>query len=100
MENVISCRLENSEIKFLDEYAAEKNESRGRIVRALLEEGRKMEAVTAYKEGRASIGRASRIAGVPLGEFMDLLAEFGVRANVSVEDFRESIGSARKLLRT
>lgn len=99
MENVISCRLEDSEVKFLNAYSAEKNEPRGRVIRELLEEGRKMEAMNAYKNGKASVGLASRIAGVPLSEFIDLLAEFGVRANVTVDDFRESLDSSRKLLR-
>ncbi len=75
----------------------EKVESRGEVLRELLEEGRKMEAIRLYKEGKASIGKASRIAGISVSELMDLLAEFGVKSNLNLEDFRESLLHAKSV---
>ncbi len=96
MENVISCRLEDEEVKFIDSYSKLTSSTKGRIFRELLEKGRKMLALNLYKEGKVSIGRASNISGVTISEFMDLMKEFGVTSKMTVEDFEESLENLNK----
>ncbi|MBI3588384.1 UPF0175 family protein [Candidatus Micrarchaeota archaeon] len=91
MEQVISCRLEKKELEFIKTHAKEREESRGEILRQLLGEGRKMEALREYKGGKASLGKAASIAGTTISDFIDLLDEFGVHSNLTLEDFRESL---------
>lgn len=97
MEHVFSCRLDDKEITFIEQYAKERNESKAKMLRDLLEEGRKMEAVQLYRKGRASLGKAAEIAGVCVSEFMDLLSDFGVSSNLSLVDFKESLRHAKVL---
>ncbi len=97
MEEVISCRLDKREVAFLAEYSKTRNETRASVLRELVEAGRKMEALTLYKEGKASLGKASKIAGLSISEMIDLLADFGVGLNTTLDDFRESMLHAKKL---
>ena len=70
---------------------------KGMVLRELVEEGRRMLALSLYKQGKASFGKASKIAGVTVSEFLDLLKEFGVTANVTVQDFKENLLYAKKI---
>jgi len=36
-----------------------------------------------YRKGEASLGRAAELAGVPLGQMMTILTEFGVEGGLS-----------------
>lgn len=98
METVISCRLDKREVAFLEEYSEHKRESKASLLRELVEEGRRMEALKLYKQGKASLEKASHIAGLSVSEMIDLLTEFGVQLNLSIEDFRESLLHAKKLI--
>ena len=44
--------------------------------------GRVLFAVERYKKGEASLGRAAELAGVPLGQMMTILTEFGVESRL------------------
>ena len=54
-------------------------------------------AIEQYREGKASLGKAAEIAGTSISEMMDLLAASGVPADLSVEDYRQSLLSLRKI---
>lgn len=97
MENVVSFRLDDEYAVFLGRFAKERSATKAKMLRELLEEGRKMEAVQLYRKGRASLGKASEVAGVSVSEFMDLLSDFGVPSNLSLEDFKESTRHAKEL---
>ena len=98
METVFSCRLDKRVLEFLEKYSAELHTNKGKLLRELVNEGRKMIAIEMYKHGKASIGKAAAIAGMSLSEMIDLLANFKVKSNLDVEDFRESLMNADKLL--
>ena len=91
MENVVSCRLDKKEISFIKAYSEQMHESKGETLRQLLGEGRKMKAINSFKEENASLGAAAVIAGVTISEMMDLLGKYGVRSNLTAEDFQESL---------
>lgn len=97
MEKVISCRLETDEITFINNYSKLNSSSKGKVFRELVENGRKMLGLTLYKEGKTSIGKASKISGITVSEFMDLMKEFNVKNSMTIDDFEESLENLGKL---
>ena len=59
--------------------------------------GRVLLAVEKYKKGEASLGRAAEVAGMPVGQMMTVLKEFGVRSRVEQEDYRQSLDHLAKV---
>jgi predicted HTH domain antitoxin len=49
-----------------------------------------------YKKGEASLGRAADLAGVPVGQMMTILAEFGVDSRIEEEDYLQGVAALRK----
>ncbi len=62
-------------------------------------EGRLRCAVQVYKEKKISLGLAARIAGLPLGEFIDVLREQNLTLNLELEDVEEAVKHAEKILK-
>ncbi len=54
-------------------------------------------AIKMYKEKKISIGKAAEISGICMSDMIDLLAKLGVKSNLTLEDFRESLMHAKKL---
>lgn len=48
MEKITSFRLNKEELVFLEQYSKEKHESKGEVIRKLLENGRIMTAIKMY----------------------------------------------------
>ena len=48
-------------------------------------------AVERYKKGKASLGRAAELAGLPVGQMMTILAEFGVESRLEKEDYLQGL---------
>ncbi|HTF43809.1 MAG TPA: UPF0175 family protein [Terriglobales bacterium] len=53
-------------------------------------------AMERYKKGDASLGRAAELAGVPVGQMMTLLSEFGVQSRIEDEDYLQGVAAIRK----
>jgi len=53
--------------------------------------GRILLAVERYKKGEASLGKAAELAGLPLGQMMTILTEFGVESRVEKEDYLQGL---------
>lgn len=62
-------------------------------------QGRKMKALELYKEKKVSLGLAAKLAQVNLSEFIDLLRDFNMTLNIELDDVKESLGYARKLMK-
>ena len=60
-------------------------------------ESRVLLAVEKYKKGEASLGRAAEVAGLPVGQMMTALKEFGVRSRIEHEDYRQSLDYLAKV---
>ena len=56
-----------------------------------------MLAIERYKTGKASLGRAAGIPGVPVGEMIALLSEYRIKCNLRKEDFLEGMSNLRKI---
>lgn len=93
----LSIRMNDEDFKFLASLAREEKEDVSKAVRELMEFGRVMLAIEKYKKSEASLEKSAKIAGVPIAKMMDILAEYGVRANLDAEDYLASLKTARKI---
>lgn len=92
---VIAARLDEDNIEQFQKVI-QKNKSE--VVRELVDAGRKHYAVELYKEKKVSLGLGARLARMPLGEFLELLASHNVNINLSLEDAKAALKTAEKLL--
>lgn len=54
-------------------------------------------ALERYRDGKASLSKAAEVAGLPVSEMMDVLAEHGIASDLRVEDYRESLQTLREV---
>ena len=73
------------------------NRIRARNWKRLVTRGRILLAVEKYRNGEASLGKAAEVAGLPVGQMMDLLRQFGVRSTVDREDYRQGLANLAKV---
>ncbi|MFO8109758.1 MAG: UPF0175 family protein [Thermoplasmata archaeon] len=97
MSKVMSLRLSEHEKKILKEVAEEEGKDLSATARELIEYGRKFRVIQHYKDGKISLGKAADELEVPLTDFMDLLHEFGISANVSYEDYLKGLKEIEKV---
>ena len=68
------------------------------MVKEIINAGQKHKAVELYKIKKVSLGLGSKLAGVTLSEFIDLLKEHNAYLNLEKEDVEQAINTARKVL--
>lgn len=90
----LSVRMDIEDLKYFSKVLKEKQST---VIRELMKEGRKHKAVELYKEKKVSLGLGTRLAGVTLSEFVDLLKEHNVNLNLEKEDIKEALKTARKV---
>lgn len=93
----LSIRINEENYRFLSSLAKEERGDVSTAVRELVDLGRIMLAVEKYKKKEASLERAARLAGVSLSKMMDVLAEYGVEANLEYEDYLKGLKTIRKV---
>lgn len=97
MARTMSVRMDEDNYKFLKRLSKDEKADLSSSVRELVHKGRLMMAVERYRQRKASLGRAAELAGVPVGEMLELLAEYGVRSNLMVDDYRAGLEELRKV---
>jgi predicted HTH domain antitoxin len=97
MTKTMSIRMDPDNYEFLTSISKEGQSDLSKTVRDLVTRGRVLLAVEKYRDGEASLGKAAEIAGLPIGQMMDLLADFGVRSTVDPEDYRRSLSNLAKV---
>lgn len=102
MKNVLTTvRLPEKILKELDNKAKKEKTDRTTVVRELLEgaikESKVEEAVQLYKENKATLSGAARVAQLSVGEMMEELVRKGVKSNMTLEDYKESLATTFKL---
>jgi len=90
MAKTMSIRMDQDNYEFLTSMKKEEQRDLSKTVRELVTRGRILLAVEKYKNGEASLGKAAQVAGLPVGQMMTQLEEFGVRSRIDREDYRES----------
>ncbi len=97
MSKTMSIRMDRENFDFLNELTKEQRSDLSKAVRDMVTRGRILLAVERYKQGEASLGRAAELAGVPLGQMMTILTEYGVESRIEEEDYLQGLEGLRKL---
>jgi predicted HTH domain antitoxin len=97
MSKTMSVRMDHDNYEFLHQITREEGSDLSKAVRDLVTRGRILLAVEKYKKGEASLGRAAELAGVPVGQMMMILTEFGVESRVEKEDYLQGIKNLQKV---
>ena len=97
MPKTVSIRMDEEDYTFLHKLAKEEKEDLSKAVREVVYKGRGMLAIEKYKKGEASLGRAAELAGLPIGQMITLLAEYGVESNLEEEDYLKGLQNLRNV---
>lgn len=97
MTRTMSIRMDRENYEFLTGMTREERSDLSKAVRDLVTRGRVLLAVEKYKKGEASLGRAAEVAGMPVGQMMTVLEEFGVQSRIEQEDYRQSLAHLAKV---
>src|SRR3984957_5680109 len=97
MSKTMSIRMDRDNYEFLHEITKEERSDLSKAVRDLVTRGRILLAVERYKKGEASLGRASELARLPLGQMITILTEFGFESRLEKEDYLQGIRNLHKV---
>ena len=97
MSKTMSVRMDRDNYDFLHEITKEERSDLSKAVREMVTRGRILLAVERYKKGEASLGRAAELAGVPLGQMMTILTEFGVESRLEKEEYLQGLKNLQKV---
>jgi len=97
MTKTMSIRMDRDNYEFLAEMSKEERSDLSKAVRDLVTRGRILLAVERYKEGQASLGKAAELAGLPVGQMMTILTEFGVESRIEKEDYLQGLHNLAKV---
>ena len=92
----LSVRIDEDDYKFLTCFAKKENEDVSKAVREFVDLGRIMYAIDKFTKSEASIEKAAQLAGIPLVEMLNIMEEYGIPANLDVEDYLLSLKNIRK----
>ena len=98
MSKTMSVRMDRDNYDFLHEITKEEGSDLSKAVRDMVIRGRILLAVERYKKGEASLGRAAELAGVPFGQMMTILTEFGVESRLEKEDYLQGFKNLQKIV--
>ena len=97
MSKTMSIRMDRDNYKFLHEITKEGRSDLSKAVRDLVTRGRILLAVERYKKGEASLGRAAELAGLPLGQMITILTEFGVESRLEKDDYLQGLRNLHRV---
>lgn len=96
MSKTMSIRMDRGNYEFLREITKRERSDLSKAVRDMVTRGRILLAVERYKKGEASLGKAAELAGVPLGQMMTILTEFGAESRLEKEDYLQGLKNLQK----
>jgi predicted HTH domain antitoxin len=92
---VITLRIPQDVLEKIDEIARRENKERSEVVREILKIGLKdklvEDALKMYREGKVSMWKASKMAGVSLWEFIEILKDRGVEIQYRIRELEEDV---------
>jgi len=97
MTKTMSIRMDRDNYEFLAEISKEERSDLSKTVRDLVTRGRILLAVERYKKGEASLGKAAELAGLPVGQMMTVLTEFGVESRIEDAEYLQSLHHLAKV---
>ena len=94
----ITARLPKELIEEIERMAEKERADRSEVIRRLLDgalrQKKTEEALSLYREGRATLWKAAEIAGLSLREMMELVKKTKIPAAYSIEDLDRDVGYA------
>jgi len=97
----ISARLPDDEAEELERVAEMLGEDKSSVIRKALSEGlrdlRIRRATERYQTGEVSVKQAARIAGVSLGEWLEIARERNLTGQLTTEDLERDAETALDL---
>jgi hypothetical protein len=84
---VISLRLENSELKRIDDVSSEEHKGRSAVARELIQQGWQFRMLKQYRDGKLSLGGLAKSLDLTVGDTIDMLAELGIESPIEYEDY-------------
>lgn len=97
----ISARIPDDDEQALEEVAALVDEDKSSVIRKALREGltelRIRRAIEQYQSGEISTNQAARIAGVSIGEWLEIARERNLTTQLSPADLDSEVEAAREL---
>ena len=100
MTEIVSTRVPEDMAKDIEEIEKEEKADRATVVRKLLAkaiaEWKLEKALTVYREGKITLWKAAKIAGLSLWEMMEIVRQRKISFQYSYEDFREDFEKAMK----
>ena len=93
MAETVSVRIDKSELREIDEISRLEKKTKSALLREILELGlkdKKLElALEKFRNKEASIGKAARIAEMPLSQFMDVLVQKNIEFHYGIKELEE-----------
>lgn len=97
MAKTLSIGMGADNYEFLRRITKEEDSDFSNAVRDLVSRGRVLLAVERYKKGEVSLGKAAELSGLPVGQIMMVLEEFGVQSRIEKEDYLQSVRNVKVL---
>ena len=93
MAETVSVRIDETNLKEIDEISKIEKKTKSNVLREVLEKGikeKKLEmALEKFRNNEASIGKAARMAQMPLSQFMDVLVEKKIDFHYGIKELEE-----------
>lgn len=90
---MVTVRLSKRDLQKVEALRVLEDVDRSTLIKEFIEDGLRRRAVSLYKKGKLTAGRAAEILGVPLREFLEILEMEGVPVNWDFEGIREYLKS-------
>ena len=97
MTKTMSIRMDKENFEFVSRLSKQEKGDISKTVRDLVYKGRVMLAIEKYKNGEASLGKASELAGHSVGDMMATLEQYGIKSNLEVEDYLDGLENLKKV---
>ncbi len=97
---VLTTRIPDDLLKAIQEIEREERAERAEVVRRLLDRAvhdwRVARALSMIQEGRWTIRRAAKFAGLSYHEILDRMADLGIDSGPALKDLREGLDRRRR----
>ncbi|MEE8358285.1 MAG: hypothetical protein V3R82_02630 [Candidatus Hydrothermarchaeales archaeon] len=97
MDKVMSVRLTDDEIRFIEKIAKKNKLEKSTVARELIGQGKILWVFKEYQKGRLSIEKAALELNITISELLDLLTEYGIRSPLQFEDYLKGLENIEKV---
>jgi len=98
MGKVISVRINKRLEEIINKFSEEQELEQSDMIRKLIKNGSIYLAIKEYANEKYSIGKAANLANIPLSEFMDIVADLGIKSKIDKEEVLEGYENLRKYM--